>query len=116
MDSMEIQISGSMTDGSTTAITQDYALDFPPNTKYDLSENPSTDWEDITLYNTDEGIYLRNLRIENAKMGNQEWTQSLTERRVMWPDATATKINYNLVKVRSVTRDTSLLLDFEMNR
>ena len=56
-------------DGSNTAFYQDYAIDFPEEVKYGTDKQPSTSWPEITLYNTDEGIYMKNLRVVGATLG-----------------------------------------------
>lgn len=116
VDSILFEMKYALKDGSNTAFYQDYALDFEDNTKMDTNGNPSTQWDEVTLYNTNQNLYMRKLRITNALLGNQPWVQSNSRYRCTWPDNTITKINYPLVIVRSASFDTDLTLDLDMNR
>ena len=117
VDSIEFQTKGSKKNGSNISMLQNYALDFPQNTKYDSSGKPSGDqWDEITLYNTNQNIYMRNLKITNAKLNDQIWTEANSKHMAMWPDKNITKINYPVVVIRSATPYRDLIIDFEMNR
>lgn len=116
-DSVLLQARYAYKDGHNVSFYQDYALDFPTNVKYTTAGVPSErDWEEITLYNTDQGCYLKNLRIVKATLNGQPWTAADTDRRVMWPDCHNTKIDYPAVKVSLAAFDTELQLDLDMNR
>ena len=104
-------------DGSNTAYLQDYALDFPDNVKYNTRGEPAgNDWPEITLYNTDENIYMKSLRIVGATLNGRPWTQEHTANRAVWPDCTQKKIQYPVVRLSRASFDTELQLDFDMNR
>lgn len=116
-DSVLLQARYAYKDGHNVSFYQDYALDFPTNVKYTTAGVPSeNDWEEITLYNTDQGCCLKNLRIVKATLNGQPWTAADTDRRVMWPDCHNTKIDYPAVKVSFASFDTELQLDLDMNR
>lgn len=116
-DSVLLQARYAYKDGRNISFYQDYALDFPTNVKYTTAGVPSqSDWEEITLYNTDQGCYLKNLQIVNATLDGKPWVAADTDRRVMWPDCSHTKIDYPAVKVSLAAFDTELKLDLDMNR
>lgn len=116
-DSVIFQTKGTKTDGSNTAFLQDYALDFPDNVKYNTSGRPvKNNWQEITLYNTDENVYMRNIQIVNATLDGQPWTAEKTLNRAVWPDCTMGKIDYPVVRVSRAAYDTQLRIDFDMNR
>lgn len=117
VDSVEFQARYAKKDGSNTAFYQDYALDFPEDTKYTTDGVASkSNWPEITLYNTDEGVYMKNLQIVNATLNGQPWTAAKSDRRVMWPDCNVKKIDYAVVRVSKAAFDTALRLDLDMNR
>ncbi len=70
----------------------------------------------IGLYNTDENIYMKNLRIVGATLNGRPWTQEHTANRAVWPDCTQKKIQYPVVRLSRASFDTELQLDFDMNR
>lgn len=116
-DSVTFQTRGTKTDGSNTAFYQDYALDFPDNVKYNTSGKPvKNNWQEITLYNTDENVYMKNLKIVGAKLNGEPWTAEKTQNRAVWPDCSMSKINYPVVRVSHASFDTELQIDFDMNR
>ena len=118
-DSVTFQLQYAKKNGENVRIYQDYALDYPPNIKLDTQGKPSEDWEEITLYNTDENIYMKNVRIENVKIyntdGEHDWTEEHTAERGMWPDKT-NKIEYEVVKIKNPVFDSYIWFDFDMNR
>ena len=118
-DSVTFQLRYAKKNGENVRIYQDYALDYPPNIKLDTQGNPSNDWEEITLYNTDENIYMKNVRIENVKIYNTDgehiWTEEHTAERGMWPDKT-NKIDYEVVKIKNPIFDSYIWFDFDMNK
>ncbi|HAN20113.1 MAG: hypothetical protein A2Y15_05470 [Clostridiales bacterium GWF2_36_10] len=121
VDSKEFESAYSLADGSNTSYLQNYALDYPKEVKYDTNGKPSeNDFVEITLYNTDQGIYMNNLTVENAKLCNTDgeilWTNKATQNRSMWPDKKITKIDYEAVTVWIEDYDNSFTLNLDMNR
>lgn len=121
VDSAEFELMYAKKNGSNLSMYQDFAIDFPDNIKKNRAgEYSENDWEEITLYNTDEGIYLKNIVIHDAKLylSDREftWTEGCTNDRFMWPDTTFTKIDYVCTQIRSLTMNSDLILDLDMNR
>lgn len=116
VDSIQFEFLYSLKDGSNTSFYQDYAIDYPDNVKFGSNGDYSIDPTEITLYNTDQNIYMRKIIITNAMLGNQAWSRSNSICRCMWPDRSNSKINYPVVIVRSASFDTDLVLDLDMNR
>lgn len=104
-------------DGHNTVYYQDYALDFPDNVKYDTSSQPvDSNWPEITLYNTDQSIYMKNLKILNITINNQPWTADKTANRALWPDCTMAWMDYPVLTVSHGNFDSEWLIDIDMNR
>lgn len=103
-------------DGRNTAYYQNYALDFPDNIKYDTNGQPSgSNWPEITLYNTDQNVYMKNLKVLNVTINNQPWTADKTSNRAVWPDCTMQWIDYPVVTVSHGCFDTEWFIDIDMN-
>ncbi len=120
VDSKEFEAAYALANGTNTSYLQNYAIDYPENVKYDTSGNFSEkDFVEITLFNTDQDIYMNNLKIENAlvyKNGDSHiWTEEHTQNRSMWPDKNIA-IDYEVVKVWVNNLDNSFSLSFDMNR
>ena len=116
-DSVLLQARYAKKDGSNVSFYQDYALDFPVGVKLTTQGVPSeNDWEEITLYNTDEGMYLKNLRIVGVTLNDQPWTAEQTDRRTLWPDCHNVKIDYPVVRISHASFDTEMQIDLDMNR
>jgi len=115
-DEIEFDITGSQKDGSNTAMLQNYALDYPENICCDRQGNSSGEWDEITLYNTDQNVFMRNIKIANATLNHQPWTEEINSHMAMWPDNSISKIDYPVVIIRSAAAYSELLLDLEMNR
>ncbi|MCH5183726.1 MAG: hypothetical protein J1E00_06085 [Oscillospiraceae bacterium] len=107
-------------DGSNTAYLTDFALDYPEDTMQGPDGQPSEDWIDITLGNTDRGIYLRNLRVKNCRVTRDgveyDWTEEQTANRGIWPDASMTGIDYACTRVRNAKENIAYMIDLDMNR
>lgn len=116
VDSAAFETLYSRKDGSNTLYLQDYALDYPDRVKFDTSGNPSNSWSEITLYNTDQNIYLRNVQIVNATLNGKPWTAEKTRNRSVWPDCTMTWMSYPVVRVSHAAFDTELQIDLDMNQ
>lgn len=121
VDSVEFESQYSIKTGSNTSYIQDYAFDYPEEVKFDTSGRYSEDdFEEITLYNTDENIYMKNIIVENAKIYKRgeeyDWTMEHTKYRTLWPSKTNTKIDYPVVKIWIKKQDNSFVIDIDMNR
>ena len=120
-DSVELESLYSKKNGSNTNYLQDYAFDYPENVKFDSMKRPSSDdFEEITLYNSGEGLYIKNLVIENVKIykGGEEfdWTEEHTSYFTLWPDVNNKKIDYPVIEVWQKKKDCSFVIDIDMNR
>lgn len=118
-DSATFELLYSKADGSTTSFYQDYSIDFPEDVKMDTKGEPSAeDWEEITMYNTNEDVYFKNAKISNALLfdmkGGHSWTEEYTKDRYMWPN-TLTKIKYPCVAISAEKRDYEMTIDMDMN-
>lgn len=98
-DSVKIEVKGAKADGTNTSFLFNTALDYPPDTKVDLNGNPSEDWTDITLANSDKGLYLKKLHATNLsllKKGEKEdWTNDKTSALSIWPDKEVKGFDYS---------------------
>lgn len=118
-DSVTFPIRYALKNGENIRFYQDYALDYPENVKKDTNGKTTNDWEEITLYNTDQGLYMKNVEISHVKIynstGEHEWTNEYTEERGIWPDKKNVKINYELTKIITMF-DHTTQVNFNMNR
>jgi len=120
VDTAEFEVMYAKKDGSNLSMYQDYAIDYPDDIKKDhTGENFTEDWEEITLYNTNEGIYLNNIVIHDAKLyspvGEYIWSEKRTNDRFMWPSTQFGKINYACTRIREQIMNYALILDLDMN-
>ncbi len=121
VDMAEFEVMFAKKDGSNLSLYQDYAIDYPDNIKKNQTGvNFTEDWEEITLYNTDEGIYLNNIVIRNATLyspdGEFAWTEKHTNDCFMWPNTQCRRIDYACTKIREQRKSRDLILDLDMNR
>ncbi len=109
-------------DGSSTSYLMDFAIDYPGNTKMGTDGKPSEDWCDITMYNTDEDLYLQNIIVENVKIWKngveQVWDDTVTDHRALWPDCNMKQIDYpcTFLVCDEENYDSSYRVDLDMNR
>lgn len=115
-DSVLFQARHALKDGKNVSFYQDYAIDFPENVKMDTEGKPTDDEFVSSIYNTDEGIYLRNVKILNARLNDQLWTKDKTRNRAASPDSTKPEIGYPVVRVSRANFDYELQIDIDMNR
>lgn len=121
VDSAEFEVMHAKKDGSNLSMYQDFAIDFPEDIKKNRAgEYTVDDWEEITLYNTDEGICLNNIVIHDARLyspkGEYRWSEGRTNDRFMWPSSKFMKIDYACTRIRSQEMNSELILDLDMNR
>lgn len=120
VDSAEFEVLHAKKDGSNLSMYQDFAIDYPEDIKKDRTGvNFTQDWEEITLYNTNEDLYLNNLVIKEAKLYSPEgeyiWSEGRTKDRFMWPSTQCKKIDYVCTRIREKQMDSELILDLDMN-
>lgn len=119
-DSKEFETAYSLASGENTSFLQNYALDYPEDVKFDTNGKPSADnWVEITLFNTDQGIYMKNVQISGATLSLNDsevvWTEEQTSNRGVWPDKNE-KIDYEVVKIYKDSFDNKFTVTFDMNR
>ena len=106
--------------GANTAYLMDFALDFPADIRKDRSGNSTDDWGEITLFNTDEGLYMQNILVSNVKIGasgkEYEWDETRSSHRSLWPDKTVSVVDYACTKVIGEAYDHDFRVDLDMNR
>ncbi len=119
-DGISFELKGAERDGSNTAYLTDFALDYPDDLKKNPSGGDSEDFAEITLYNTDCGIYMNDIRIFGAALykdgESMPWTSERTCNRGIWPDADIAVIDYACTAVRSCISDTEYIVDLDLNR
>lgn len=118
-DSVKVEVKGAKKDGSNTAFLFNAALDYPADTKVDRNGKPSEDWTEITLANSDQGLYLRKLLASDLNLynnGNAEaWTENKTAATSIWPDKAVSGFNYAPVEVY-LFDGTEYYINLDMNR
>ncbi|MBP5230273.1 MAG: hypothetical protein ILO68_00955, partial [Clostridia bacterium] len=110
-------------DGSNTSYLMDFALDYPDNVRKDRNGKTTQDWAEITLYNTDEGLFLNNVLVTNTMIlpGTSDemvpWDGNATNNRSLWPDRTVEIFDYpcTTVYVDENEPDSSFRVDLDMN-
>ena len=119
-DSVTFELQHAKKDGSNTSYLTDFALDYPPNIKNDTAGKPTDDWVEITLHNSDRGIYMKNIRVKNCKLykgeSEYDWTNEVTQNRGIWPDSSIKKIDYPCTIIRNATENMEYIVDLDMNR
>lgn len=118
-DSVTVEVKGAKKDGSNTSFLFNVALDYPPNTKLDRNGEPCEDWTEITLANSDKGIYFRKLHATNLslyKKGEiQEWTESENSAVSIWPDKSVQGFDYSPTEVY-IYDGSEYYINLDMNR
>ena len=120
VDTADFEVMYARKDGSNLSMYQDYAIDYPDNIRKDRTgESFTQDWEEITLYNTNEGIYLNNIIIQDAKLhspdGEYIWTEERTNDHFMWPSTWCKKMDYACTKIQKQQMNSELILNLDLN-
>lgn len=117
-DSVTVEVKGAKADGSNTAFLFNVALDFPSDTKVDTNGNPSDDWKEITLANTDKGAYLKSFHAYELKLYNgdtaSDWTEDKNAAVSIWPDKTLA-FDYAPTEI-GIFDGTEYYINLDMNR
>ena len=118
-DSIELEVKGALADGSNTAFLFNTALDYPPDTKLDQNGDPTEDWVEITLANSDKGIKLRDFRASGLKLFKGEtatdWSDADTAAVSIWPDKTIKGFDYSPTEIGVINSD-EFYINLDMNR
>lgn len=120
-DTVLVEVKGAKADGSNTAFLFNAALDYPPDTMVDREGKSCTDFVEITLANTDLGLYFRNLYVSDLKLYSAEkpegevWTSDLIQSTGIWPDQSVQGFDYAPTTVYTFD-GSAFVIDLEMNR
>jgi hypothetical protein len=118
-DEVRVEVKGAAADGHNTALLFNAALDYPPNTKIGTDGKRSEDFVDITLANTDKGLYMRNIIVEDLTLyqgdAAVEWTSDKNAAVSIWPDKTKKRFDYAPTSVE-IFDGTKYIIHFDMNR
>ena len=122
-DSTSFYVKHLLSSGANTAYLMDLALDYPDDVRKDPDGKKTDDWQKITMYNSDEGLYMRNILVENASVLPKDgtdmipWDASVTNNRSLWPDSSMTTVDYPCTKliVLPDAYDVSYRIDLDMN-
>jgi hypothetical protein len=118
-DEVRVEVKGAQADGCNTALLFNAALDYPPNTKIGTDGKRSEDFVDITLANTDKGLYMRNIIVDDLTLYQGEtaveWTNDKNSAVSIWPDKTKKRFDYAPTSVE-IFDGTKYIIHFDMNR
>lgn len=118
-DEVRVEVKHATADGSNTAFLFNAALDYPPNTKIGTDGKRSEDFVDITLANTDKGLYFRNIIVDDLTLYQGEtaveWTNDKNAAVSIWPDKTNVRFDYSPTSVE-IFDGTKYIIHFDMNR
>lgn len=97
-DSVEFAVKGALADGSNTSMLFNVALDYPPNTKLDRNGNECEDWTEITLANSDKGLYFKKLHATEMTLFKKgeplDWEDDFVSSIGIWPDKSVKEFDY----------------------
>ena len=118
-DEVRVEVKGADADGYNTAFLFNAALDYPPNTKVDPNGKFSKDFVQITLGNTDKGLYLRSFLVDQLTLYQGEtsfpWTNDLSTAVSIWPDKATKGFDYSPTTVETFD-GTKYIIHLDMNR
>lgn len=118
-DEVRVEVKGALADGSNTAFLFNTALDFPPDTKVDRNGNACEDFAEITLANTDKGLFLRSFRVTELTLYEDgtasDWTDDKSSAVSIWPDKAIAGFDYAPTTV-GIFDGTAYVIDLDMNR
>ena len=118
-DEVRIEVKGAYADGSTSSFYFNSALDYPPNTKIGQDGKFSKDFVDITLANSDKGIYMRSFHVKDLTLYQNEtaldWTNDKSIAISIWPDQKEKEFDYSPTVVE-IFDGTEYIINFDMNR
>ena len=118
-DEVLVEVKGALADGSNTSFLFNAALDYPPNTKVGQDGKFCDDFVDITLANSDQGIYMRSFHVTELTLYQNEtasdWTNDKCSAISIWPDKTIDEFDYSPTVVETFD-GTEYIIDLDMNR
>ena len=118
-DEVRVEVKGALADGRNTAFLFNTALDYPPNTKIGRNGKRCEDFVEITLANTDQGLYLRSFLVEELTLYDGDkifpWTTDKSSAVSIWPDKSIAGFDYAPTVVET-SDGTAYVIDLDMNR
>ena len=118
-DEVRVEVKGASADGYNTAFLFNAALDYPPNTKIDRNGKFCNDFVEITLANSDKGLYLRSFEVKDLTLyqgdTSSPWTNDKSAAVSIWPDKTITEFDYSPTIVDTFD-GTKYIINLDMNR
>lgn len=117
-DSVTFEAAMALPDGSNTGYLMNFALDYPNDIRLDTDGNVTDNWLEITKYNSDCGMYMKNIRVKNAVLydseGEHEWTKERTICRGIWPDGSM-DLGYVCTYVEKADENKSFIVSLDLN-
>ena len=118
-DEVRVEVKGAFVDGSNTSFLFNAALDYPPNTKVDRYGNLCEDFVEITLANSDKGIFLRTFHVKDLTLYKNDtavdWTDDKCSAISIWPDQKIKEFDYSPTVVE-IFDGTEYIINLDMNR
>ena len=118
-DEVRVEVKGAYADGHNTAFLFNTALDYPPNTKVDRDGQRCEDFVEITLANSDKGLFLKSFHVEALTLYKREttfpWTNDKSSAVSIWPDKSVAGFDYAPTAVETFD-GTEYVIDLDMNR
>lgn len=118
-DEVRVEVKGAYADGRNTAFLFNTALDYPPNTKVDRDGQRCEDFVEITLANSDKGLFLKSFHVEALTLYKREttfpWTNDKSSAVSIWPDKSVAGFDYAPTAVETF-EGTEYVIDLDMNR
>ena len=118
-DEVRVEVKGALADGRNTSFLFNTALDYPPNTKVDRNGKRCEDFVEITLANTDQGLYLRSFHVQDLTLYKGDtaflWTNDRSTSVSIWPDKSIAGFDYAPTVVETFD-GTEYVIDLDMNR
>lgn len=118
-DEVRVEVKGALASGQNTAFLFNTALDYPPNTMVDRNGKYCKDFVEITLANSDKGLFLRSFHVENLMLHQSDtvsdWTNDKSSAISIWPDKAITDFDYSPTVVET-SDGTEYIIDLDMNR
>lgn len=120
-DEVRVEVKGAYANGRNTAFLFNTALDYPPNTKVDRNGKSCEDFVEITLANTDKGLFLRSFHVKDLTLYQGDtafaWTNDKSKSSAVsiWPDKSITGFDYAPTVVET-SDGTEYVITLDMNR
>ena len=118
-DEVRVEVKGAYADGENLSFLFNAALDYPPNTKVDRNGKFCDDFVEITLANSDKGLYLRSFHVKDLTLYQGDssfpWTNDKSSAVSIWPDKSIKEFDYSPTVVETYD-GTEYVINLDMNR